>query len=143
MARNPFNFRSGRVAHPRLRPSHRLISSARKHIAPEFTQASEKLGGVPQPFVFQKGARGNVAFRRRRRSLRIPTPQLPGKPRRIPLGAIGNCRIEIGDEKERCVAPTALGSLCFPFPALPGGANLCRASRADCRRGRLSMKNRG
>jgi hypothetical protein len=73
----------------------------------------------------------------------IPILQLREESHRIPLGAVGNCGLEIGEKKERCVAPTALESLCFPFPALPGGANLCRAYRADCRRGRLSMKNRG
>ncbi len=31
----------------------------------------------------------------------------------------------------------SLGSSCFRFPALPGGANLCRASRADVIGGRL------
>jgi hypothetical protein len=33
--------------------------------------------------------------------------------------------------EERRVAPTALGFFGFYFPALPGGANLCRASRAE------------
>lgn len=51
--------------------------------------------------------------------------------------------LEIADlklEKERRVAPTALRSfLVFRFPALPRGANLCRASRAGVRRERKSQ----
>ena len=47
------------------------------------------------------------------------------------VAAIEDCRFGIGDEKE-CFAPTALGILfCFHFPALPDGANLCRAYRAN------------